>query len=58
MNKDRLRLLLACLATLAIFDDRTWAWPVAGFVAGLGVLTKYAMLLWPPIVLLFPIRSR
>ena len=45
--------LATCLAATAIFDNRNWAWPCAGFVAGLGVLTKYAMLLWPPFVLLF-----
>jgi hypothetical protein len=45
--------LATCLASVAIFDGKRWAWPAAGIVAGLGVLTKYAMLLWPPFVLLF-----
>ena len=45
--------LATCLVVIAIFDDRKWAWVAAGLVAGLGVLTKYAMLLWPPFVLLF-----
>jgi len=45
--------LATCLAAAAIFEHRNWAWPLAGIVAGLGVLTKYAMLLWPPFVLLF-----
>jgi len=45
--------MATCLVALAIFDDRKWAWPFAGLVAGLGVLTKYVMLLWPPFVLLF-----
>jgi hypothetical protein len=45
--------LATCLAWIAIVDDRKWAWPAAGIVAGLGVLTKYAMLLWPPFVMIF-----
>jgi hypothetical protein len=45
--------LATCLVVPAVFGNRKWAWPIAGVVAGLGVLTKYAMLIWPPIVLLF-----
>jgi undecaprenyl-diphosphatase len=45
--------LATYLAAIAIFDNRRWAWPLAGVVAGLGVLTKYVMLLWPPFMLLF-----
>ncbi len=45
--------LATCFAAVAIFDDRNWAWPVAGVVAGLGVLTKYNVLFWPLFVLLF-----
>ena len=45
--------LATCLAAKAIFDNSRWAWPAAGIIAGLGVLTKYAMLLWPAFVLLF-----
>jgi hypothetical protein len=55
--------LATCLVFTAIFDHRNWAWPVAGLVAGLGVLTKYSMLLWPVFVLVFllidaPSRSK
>jgi 4-amino-4-deoxy-L-arabinose transferase-like glycosyltransferase len=37
----------------AIFRRSTWAWPLAGFIAGLGVLAKYTMVLWLPSVGLF-----
>jgi hypothetical protein len=50
--------LATCLAVTAIFDDRNWAWLAAGVVAGLGVLTKYAMLEWPVFVLLFLVIDR
>ena len=42
-----------CLVAKAAFDGSRWAWPAAGAMAGLGVLAKYAMLLWPPLVLLW-----
>ncbi len=42
-----------CFAAKAIFDGSRWAWPAAGMMAGVGVLAKYAMLLWPPLVLLY-----
>ncbi len=42
-----------CLVAKAVFDDAGWAWPAAGVMAGLGVLTKYGMLVWPPLVVLF-----
>ncbi len=45
--------LATCLVVTAVFENREWAWWVAGLVAGLGVLTKYSMLLWPLIVILF-----
>ncbi len=50
--------LATCLVVSAIFDDRRWAWPAAGVAAGLGVLTKYAMLLWPLFVLVFLLVDR
>ena len=50
--------LATCLAVAAIFYERKWAWSVAGVVAGLGVLTKYAMLEWPLFVLLFLLVDR
>jgi undecaprenyl-diphosphatase len=50
--------LATCLAAVAIFDHRKWAWPAAGIIAGLGVLTKYVMLLWPPFILLFLLLDR
>jgi hypothetical protein len=40
-----------CLLVKAAFDDRGWAWVAAGIFAGIGVMAKYGMLLWPPIVL-------
>ncbi len=45
--------LATCLLVKAVFDQRRWAWLAAGVVAGLGFLTKYAMLLWLPFALLF-----
>jgi hypothetical protein len=45
--------LATCLAAAAIFDDRKWAWPLAGLAAGLSALAKYGALAWPPIVLIF-----
>jgi 4-amino-4-deoxy-L-arabinose transferase-like glycosyltransferase len=45
--------LATCFAAKAIWDDCKWAWLAAGVAAGFGVLTKYAMLLWPPLVILF-----
>lgn len=45
--------LATCLAVKAVMDASRWAWPLAGVVVGLGFLTKYAMLLWLPSVLLF-----
>jgi 4-amino-4-deoxy-L-arabinose transferase-like glycosyltransferase len=50
--------LATCLAATAIFDNKNWAWPLAGVAAGLGILTKYGMLGWPPIVLLFLLFDR
>ncbi len=41
------------LAHRAIFRRSAWAWPLAGFVAGLGVLAKYTMVFWLPSVGLF-----
>lgn len=38
--------LTTCLATLAIFDGRRWAWLALGLAAGVGLLAKYAMPLW------------
>ena len=38
--------LATYLAAHAIFDNRKWAWPALGVVAGVGFLAKYAMLLW------------
>lgn len=35
-----------CLATLAVFDGRRWAWAALGLAAGVGLLAKYAMPLW------------
>jgi 4-amino-4-deoxy-L-arabinose transferase-like glycosyltransferase len=45
--------LATCLAAKAILDQKRWAWIAAGFVAGLGFLAKYAMLIWLPLLLLF-----
>ncbi len=42
-----------CFTAKAVHDGRRWAWLAAGGMAGLGVLAKYAMLLWPPLVLLY-----
>jgi len=41
------------LAHRAIFRGSTWAWPLAGLVAGIGILAKYTMVLWLPSVGLF-----
>ena len=45
--------LATCLAAKGAFDGSRPAWLAAGVAAGVGVLAKYAMLLWPPLVLLF-----
>jgi 4-amino-4-deoxy-L-arabinose transferase-like glycosyltransferase len=45
--------LSTCFVAKAIFDRSRWAWPAAGVAAGFGVLAKYAMLLWPPLVLIY-----
>jgi hypothetical protein len=50
--------LATCFAAKAIFDDRAWSWVAAGIAAGLGVLTKYNMLCWPLLVLLFLAADR
>jgi 4-amino-4-deoxy-L-arabinose transferase-like glycosyltransferase len=42
-----------CFTAKAIFDGGRWPWIAAGVMAGVGVLAKYAMLLWPPLVLVF-----
>ena len=38
------------LLALALFEERRWAWPMLGVVIGIGSLTKYAMLLYLPIM--------
>jgi hypothetical protein len=45
--------LATCFASKSIFDNRNWAWVAAGIAAGVGILTKYGVLVWPPFVLLF-----
>ncbi len=45
--------LATCLAAKAIFDDASALWPIIGLLVGIGFLTKYAMLLWLPAMLLF-----
>ena len=50
--------LSTCFVAKAVFDGSRWAWPAAGAAAGLGVLAKYGMLLWPPLVLLFLVVDR
>ena len=45
--------LATCFLAKATFDRSRWAWPAAGAAAGLGVLAKYGMLLWPPLVILW-----
>jgi hypothetical protein len=37
----------------AVFRRSAWAWPVAGFLVGLGILAKYTMVLWVPSLGLF-----
>ena len=38
------------LLFLALFERRRWTWPILGIVIGIGSLTKYAMLLYLPIM--------
>jgi 4-amino-4-deoxy-L-arabinose transferase-like glycosyltransferase len=45
--------LATCFLAKATFDGRRWAWPAAGVAAGTGLLAKYGMLLWPPLVLVW-----
>jgi undecaprenyl-diphosphatase len=35
-----------CMAYLAMFEERRWAWGAMGLCVGLGVLTKFSMGLW------------
>jgi hypothetical protein len=37
----------------AVFGRSWWAWPVSGFLVGLGILAKYTMVLWIPSLALF-----
>jgi hypothetical protein len=50
--------LATCLAVKAIWDGKRWAWIACGVVAGLGFLTKYAMLFWLPFLFLFLAMDR
>jgi hypothetical protein len=43
---------------VAVFQNRSWAWPVAGMLTGLGILAKYTMVLWIPSLALFLITNR
>jgi hypothetical protein len=37
----------------AVFQGAAWAWPAAGLAVGLGILSKYTMVLWLPSIALF-----
>ncbi|HEY7331301.1 MAG TPA: glycosyltransferase family 39 protein [Gemmataceae bacterium] len=41
----------------AIFRGSTWAWPLLGFVLGLGILAKYTMIVWLPSAALFLVTT-
>jgi len=43
---------------LAVFEQKKWAWPAAGLAIGIGVLAKYALLIWLPAGLLFLVIDR
>ena len=47
-----------CLAHVAIFDHKKWAWPLAGLAIGGAFLAKYAALLWLISLLLYLILSK
>ncbi|MBC7784451.1 MAG: glycosyltransferase family 39 protein [Burkholderiales bacterium] len=49
--------IATCLAHVAIFDNRRWAWPLAGVFVGLAFLAKYAALIWLVCLLIFLILS-
>lgn len=38
--------LATCFAAVAVLEDKKWAWVGLGVALGLGVLAKFAMLLW------------
>src|SRR5262249_48601615 len=42
----------------AIFSGSRWAWPLTGFVVGIGILAKYTMAVFIPSVFLFLIAAR
>jgi hypothetical protein len=42
---------------MAAVRGKTWAWPVAGLIVGIGILAKYTMVLWLPSVGLFLLTS-
>lgn len=41
------------LGHVAVFRGRWWAWPALGLIVGVGILTKYTMVLWLPCLGLF-----
>lgn len=49
--------LATLLLSLALFEDRRWAWPLIGITIGLGFLAKYAAFLWLPTMLLVLYRD-
>ncbi len=42
---------------VAAVRGKTWAWPVAGLIVGIGILAKYTMVLWLPSVGFFLLTS-
>jgi 4-amino-4-deoxy-L-arabinose transferase-like glycosyltransferase len=50
--------MATCLAHVAIFSGRKWAWPAAGVFVGFSILAKYAALMWLACLLIFLITSK
>jgi len=50
---------LACaFLTLAVLEERRWAWIGVGVAVGMGTLAKYGMLLWPVGMIIFLVGGR
>ena len=45
------------LTHAAVIEGRRWAWPAAGLVIGVGILAKYTMVLFVPLLACFLVQS-